>query len=64
MAKVEEWKKRRDEIEEELNRVWVQGDEGEQELAPPPYLEKENGGDREMEQAVESGSEKSPASEE
>jgi ATP-binding cassette subfamily D (ALD) long-chain fatty acid import protein len=35
---VEEWKKRRQEIEEELNRVWVDGGE---ELQPPPYAEAE-----------------------
>ncbi|KAL4884534.1 ABC transporter transmembrane region 2-domain-containing protein [Aspergillus karnatakaensis] len=33
LDKVEEWKKRREEIEEELQKVWV--DNGE--LAPPPY---------------------------
>lgn len=63
MAKVEEWKKRRDEIEDELNRVWVEGDGGkDEELAPPPYLEKEK--DADDEEAVESGSEEGPASEE
>jgi ATP-binding cassette subfamily D (ALD) long-chain fatty acid import protein len=36
LQKVEEWKKRRGEIEEELNRVWTQ-DEGE--LEAPEYLE-------------------------
>jgi len=43
LAKVEGWKQRREEIESELNRVWVES-EGE-ELAPPPYLEKEEGGE-------------------
>lgn len=40
LAKVEEWKRRRDEIEDELNKVWVEGEEGkgQEELAPPPYL--------------------------
>ncbi|PYH44817.1 uncharacterized protein BP01DRAFT_374219 [Aspergillus saccharolyticus JOP 1030-1] len=33
LDKVEEWKRRRKEIEEELRRVWVE----EGELAPPPY---------------------------
>lgn len=45
LAKVEGWKKRREEIEAELNRVWVENENGEdgerEELAPPPYLEKE-----------------------
>lgn len=38
LAKVEEWKARRQEIEEELNRVWVDGGN---ELAPPPYAESQ-----------------------
>ena len=38
LAKVEEWKTRRNEIEEELGKVWVEGKEV-QELPPPPYLE-------------------------
>jgi ATP-binding cassette subfamily D (ALD) long-chain fatty acid import protein len=37
LAQVEEWKKRRQEIEDELNKVWVDGEE----LAPPPYLERD-----------------------
>lgn len=43
LAKVEGWKKRREEIEAELNRVWVEkeGDGATEELAPPPYLEEE-----------------------
>jgi ATP-binding cassette subfamily D (ALD) long-chain fatty acid import protein len=43
LAKVEEWKRRKGEIEEELSRVWVQGKDGEEggELAPPGYLESE-----------------------
>ena len=71
LAKVEEWKKRREEIEAELNRVWVEGkdEEGEtEELAPPPYLEREDvvdtantdeddAGNSDQEEAVESGSE-------
>lgn len=49
LAKVEGWKQRREEIESELNRVWIEREgegkgEGE-ELAPPPYLEKEDGGE-------------------
>lgn len=34
LAKVEEWKTRRTEIELELERVWVEGGD---ELSPPPY---------------------------
>jgi ATP-binding cassette subfamily D (ALD) long-chain fatty acid import protein len=73
LAKVEEWKKRREEIEAELNRVWVEakdgeGDEESQELAPPPYLEREeedyaiNADDGGEEEAVQSGSEDTSAS--
>lgn len=40
LAKVEEWKVRRQEIEDELNRVWVEGD---RELAPPPYEKPDAG---------------------
>ncbi|KAL4869158.1 hypothetical protein BDV12DRAFT_185383 [Aspergillus spectabilis] len=35
LDKVDEWKKRREEIEDELQKVWV----GHGELAPPPYEE-------------------------
>lgn len=73
LAKVEEWKKRREEIEAELNRVWVEakdgeGDEESQELAPPPYLEREeedyaiNQDDGGQEEAVQSGNEDTSAS--
>jgi ATP-binding cassette subfamily D (ALD) long-chain fatty acid import protein len=73
LAKVEEWKKRREEIEAELNRVWVEakdgeGDEESQELAPPPYLEREvedyaiNADDGGQEETVQSGSEDTSAS--
>ena len=34
--KVDEWKQRREKIEKELNRVWVEDGE----LAPPPYEEE------------------------
>ena len=34
LAKVEEWKKRRQEIEDELNKVWIESGE---ELPPPAY---------------------------
>lgn len=36
LEKVEEWKKRRDEIEKELAQVWVEGGEN---LEPPSYTE-------------------------
>lgn len=36
LAKVEEWKRRRDEIEKELAQVWVEGGDG---LLPPAYTE-------------------------
>lgn len=38
LAKVEEWKIRRDEIEKELAQVWVEGGET---LQPPAYTENE-----------------------
>lgn len=38
LAKVEEWKSRRDEIEKELAQVWVEGSEGAP-LPPPSYAE-------------------------
>lgn len=41
LAKVEEWKKRRQEIEDELNKVWVNNGE---ELPPPAYAEEEGSG--------------------
>ncbi|KAF2100351.1 hypothetical protein NA57DRAFT_36662 [Rhizodiscina lignyota] len=40
LAKVEEWKTRRQEIEEELAKVWVKGGE---ELAPPSYVDAQEG---------------------
>ena len=45
LAKVEGWKRRKEEIDEELARVWVQGEEGEdgEELAPPPYINESEG---------------------
>lgn len=48
LAKVEEWKKRRQEIDEELNKVWVEGQDGDslEELPPPPYLSSEGDSDR------------------
>ncbi|KAF2737134.1 hypothetical protein EJ04DRAFT_431418 [Polyplosphaeria fusca] len=38
LSKVEEWKQRSQEIEAELNKVWVEGGD---ELEPPPYMEAE-----------------------
>jgi ATP-binding cassette subfamily D (ALD) long-chain fatty acid import protein len=55
LAKVEEWKQRKVEIEEELNRVWVEGKE--EDLAPPSYLESERA--RSDEEAIESESDAS-----
>lgn len=39
LAKVEEWKTRRTEIEQELEKVWIEGgdDLSQGELSPPPY---------------------------
>ncbi len=56
LAKVEEWKARRSEIEEELERVWVEGGD---ELSPPPYAETVDVGSEEGESVV---SESSPLS--
>lgn len=42
LAQVEGWRKRRDEIDAELGKVWVSGQNGgESELPPPEYIEKE-----------------------
>ena len=39
LGMVEEWKNRREEIEQELAKVWVKGDgDGEEVLAPPLYI--------------------------
>ncbi|KAK3201771.1 hypothetical protein GRF29_164g622932 [Pseudopithomyces chartarum] len=51
LAQVEEWKKRKQEIDEELNRVWLEGGD---ELAPPAYAEKEIDAPTEQEQVEES----------
>ncbi|KAI4166080.1 MAG: hypothetical protein LQ342_000511 [Letrouitia transgressa] len=40
LGKVEGWRRRKEEIERELGKVWV---EGEAELPPPAYLEPEKG---------------------
>lgn len=53
LAKVEQWKQRKQEIEEELGRVWVEGGE---ELPPPSYAETEELGQSESDEAVESAS--------
>ena len=39
---MKEWKQRRQEIEDELNKVWVEGGE---ELSPPPYERSEDAGE-------------------
>lgn len=44
LTKVEEWKQRKKEIDDELNKVWVEGGE---ELAPPPYAEAVESRDQE-----------------
>jgi ATP-binding cassette subfamily D (ALD) long-chain fatty acid import protein len=38
LAKVEQWKTRKQEIEDELNKVWTEGGD---ELPPPQYIESE-----------------------
>ncbi|KAK7746089.1 ATP-binding cassette long-chain fatty acid transporter pxa1 [Diatrype stigma] len=40
LAQVEGWKRRRDEIDRELEQVWVEGS-GDEPLEPPSYLESE-----------------------
>lgn len=35
------WKKRKEEIDNELGKVWVQEDGEEKELEPPSYLESQ-----------------------
>ena len=43
LAQVEGWRKRRDEIDAELGKVWISGQNGgESELPPPEYMEKES----------------------
>lgn len=42
VAQVDEWKQRKQQIEEELSKVWVAG---KQELEPPPY--QQEGGETE-----------------
>lgn len=56
------WKKRKAEIDDELNKVWVKGEDGGKgaELAPPEYIESGRG-DKD-EEALESESARSSAS--
>ncbi|KAL1622506.1 ATP-binding cassette long-chain fatty acid transporter pxa1 [Diplodia seriata] len=42
LAHVEEWKRRRNEIERELGQVWLQGED--EALAPPAYYQEGEGG--------------------
>ena len=49
LAQVEGWRKRRDEIDAELGKVWVSGQNGgENELPPPEYMEKESEDPRDL----------------
>ncbi|KAA8642327.1 putative peroxisomal ABC transporter (PXA1) [Aspergillus tanneri] len=48
LDKVDEWKARREEIENELNKVWAQ----EGELAPPPYVAELEAGDSQAEESA------------
>jgi ATP-binding cassette subfamily D (ALD) long-chain fatty acid import protein len=50
LAQVETWKARRQEIEDELARVWVDGGDA---LEPPPYAEKE--AEKQPEEKAEEG---------
>jgi ATP-binding cassette subfamily D (ALD) long-chain fatty acid import protein len=64
LGKVDLWKKRKAEIDEELNKVWVRGEEGGKGavLEPPEYIERGRGdGD---EEALESASASASVSEE
>jgi ATP-binding cassette subfamily D (ALD) long-chain fatty acid import protein len=40
LAQVEKWKARREEVEQELAKVWVEGGD---DLTPPPYVSTEGG---------------------
>jgi ATP-binding cassette subfamily D (ALD) long-chain fatty acid import protein len=53
LDKVDEWKQRRDDIDNELQKVWASGGEGE--IAPPPYQEEEHSGSEEVVEAVIEG---------
>lgn len=62
VAKVEEWKQRREDIERELNDVWVDGGE---KLAPPSYVDAvQEKKDEERRDAVEELNAETEASEE
>ena len=43
LSQVDKWKARRDEIEKELAKVWVEGGDN---LGPPPYVESDGDGDK------------------
>ena len=53
LSQVESWTKRREDIVEELNKVWVGDDEESEELAPPPYIEQEQEQEQEQERDQE-----------
>lgn len=59
LAQVEEWKKRKQEIDEELERVWTDGGD---ELAPPAYVEAE-ASEHEKHQDQEQADEQLPSEE-
>lgn len=46
LAKVEEWKQRRAEIDAELAQVWVKEDGKDEVLPPPPYQAEEDAKDK------------------
>ncbi|KAM7224567.1 peroxisomal long-chain fatty acid import protein 2 [Rhypophila decipiens] len=48
LAQVEKWKARRDDIEKELAKVWVEGGE---DLSPPPYVQAEAGEEKNQTQS-------------
>jgi ATP-binding cassette subfamily D (ALD) long-chain fatty acid import protein len=59
LAQVEKWKSRREDIEKELAKVWVEGGD---DLEPPPYVETtETEASGEVVEAEQTGSEE-PAS--
>lgn len=51
LAHVEQWKARREEIETELAKVWIEG--GDDHLPPPAYAEAEKRGKDETEPSGE-----------
>jgi ATP-binding cassette subfamily D (ALD) long-chain fatty acid import protein len=54
LSQVEKWKARHEEIEKELSKVWVEGGD---EIAPPPYVEKEAREERDVDPRPESAEE-------